>query len=151
MKVIFLHDVPGVGRAGQVKEVADGYARNYLLPRRLARPATAGALRQAREEQEAERRRRERALAQAQALAERLHHLTLSFRAKVGKQDLLFGTITNADIAEAIREKLGVEIDRRKIEIDEPIRRPGIYSIPIRLHPDLESRVNVVVERESEE
>ncbi len=150
MKVIFLQDVPGVGQAGQVKEVADGYARNYLLPRGLARPATAGALRQAQEEQEAERRRRERALAQAQTLAEQLHHLTLSFRAKVGEQDLLFGTITSADIAEAIREKLGVEVDRRKIEIDEPIRRPGIYSIPIRLHPDLEPRVNVVVEREPE-
>lgn len=148
MKVIFLQDVPGTGRAGQVKEVADGYARNYLFPRGLARPATAGVLRQAQEEKEAERRRQERAMAQAQALAEQLHHLTLRFQAKVGEQDLLFGTITSADIAEAIREKIGVEIDRRKIEIGEPIRRPGIYSIPIRLLGDLEPRVNVVVERE---
>ncbi len=148
MKVVFLQDVPGIGRAGQVKEVADGYARNYLFPRGLARPATAGVLRQAQEEQEAERRRQERALAQAQTLAEQLHNLTLRFQAKVGEQDLLFGTITSADIAEAIREKIGVEIDRRKIEIGEPIRRPGIYSIPIRLLGDLEPRVNVVVERE---
>jgi len=149
MKVVFLQDVPGIGRAGQVKEVADGYARNYLFPRGLARPATAGVLRQAQEEQEAERRRQQRELAQAQALAEKLHDLTLCFQAKVGDQDLLFGTITSADIAEAIREKLGVEIDRRKIEIGEPIRRPGIYSIPIRLPGDLEPRVNVVVEREA--
>jgi len=148
MKVILLRDVAGIGRAGQVKDVADGYARNYLIPKGLARPASGGALRQLAEEQAAAERRQARELDQARQLAERLNNLTLRFAAKVGEQDLLFGTITSADIATAIREKLGVEVDRRKIEVGDPIRRPGIYSIPIRLMGDLEPRVNVVVERE---
>jgi len=151
MKVILLSDVPGTGRAGQVKEVAEGYARNYLIPKGLARPATPAALRQAQEEQAVAERRRQHELAAGQVLAEQLNNLTLQFRAKVGEQDLLFGTITAADISEAIREKTGVEVDRRKIDVGDPIRRPGIYSIPIRLVAELEPRVNVVVEREEAE
>ncbi len=148
MKVIFLQDVAGAGRAGQTKEVADGYARNYLIPRGLARPATAGVVRQAEQEKAVAARRQQRELAAAEVLAEQLNNLTVRFAAKVGEQDLLFGTITSADIAAAIQEKIGVEVDRRKIEVGDPIRRPGIYSIPIRLLGDLEPRVNVVVERE---
>jgi len=151
MKVILLGDVPGTGRAGQVKQVADGYARNYLIPKGLARPATASALRQAQEEQAAAERQHQHELAAGHVLAEQLNNLTLHFRAKVGEQDLLFGTITAADIAAAIREKIGVEVDRRKVDVGDPIRRPGIYSIPIRLIGDLEPRVNVVVEREEAE
>lgn len=150
MKVIFLRDVAGIGRAGQIKEVADGYARNYLIPKGLARPASEGAVRQAQEEKTLAERRYERELSAAQALAEQLNNLTVRIRAKVGEQDILFGTITSADIAEEIEKKIGVEVDRRKIEVGEPIRRPGIYSIPIRLMGDLEPRVNVVVEREEE-
>jgi large subunit ribosomal protein L9 len=150
MKVIFLRDVTGIGQTGQIKEVADGYARNYLLPKGLAKPATEGSLRQIEEEKALAERRYQRELAAAQTLAERLNNATLRFRAKVGEQDILFGTITSADIAEEIQAKLGVEVDRRKIDVGEPIRRPGIYSIPIRLIGDLEPRVNVVVEREEE-
>lgn len=150
MKVIFLRDVAGIGRAGQIKEVADGYARNYLIPKGLARPASEGAVRQAQEEKTLAERRYERELSAAQALAERLNNLTVRIWAKVGEQDILFGTITSADIAEEIEKKIGVEVDRRKIEVGEPIRRPGIYSIPIRLMGDLEPRINVVVERQAE-
>jgi large subunit ribosomal protein L9 len=151
MKIILLRDVAGIGQAGEIQVVADGYARNYLIPRGLARKATRGAVRQAEEQQVAAGRREQREMEEAQALAERLNNLTLHFRAKVGEQDLLFGTITSSDIAEAIEEKLAVEVDRRKIEVGDPIRRPGIYSIPVRLVGDLEPRVNVVVEREEEE
>ncbi len=151
MKVIFLRDVAGIGRAGQIKEVADGYARNYLIPKGLAKPASEGAVRQAQEEKTLAERRYERELSAAQLLAEQLNNLTVRIRAKVGEQDILFGTITNADIAAEIQNKIGVEVDRRKIEVGEPIRRPGIYSIPIRLMGDLEPRINVVVEREEEE
>jgi large subunit ribosomal protein L9 len=150
MKVIFLRDVAGIGRAGQVKEVADGYARNYLIPKGLAKPANEGAVRQAEEEKALAERRYGRELSAAQTLAEQLNNLTIRFQAKVGEQDILFGTITSADIAEGIQNKIGVEVDRRKIEVGEPIRRPGIYSIPIHLMGDLEPRVNVVVEREAE-
>jgi large subunit ribosomal protein L9 len=151
MKVIFLRDVAGIGRTGQIKEVADGYARNYLFPKGLAKAATEGSLRQVQEEKELANRRHQRELAAAQVLAEQLNNVTLRFRAKVGEQDILFGTITSTHIADEIKTKLGIDIDRRKIEVGEPIRRPGIYSIPIRLLGDLEPRVNVVVEREEEE
>ncbi|MGC8873610.1 MAG: 50S ribosomal protein L9 [Chloroflexia bacterium] len=150
MKVILLSDVAGTGLAGQIKEVSDGYARNYLFPKGLARPATPEAIRQAQEQQALAERRRQREVARARSLAEQLQDLTVHFRAKVGEQDLLFGTITASDIAEAIQEKIGVAVDRRKIEVGDPIRRPGIYSIPIRLAADLEPRINVVVEREEE-
>jgi large subunit ribosomal protein L9 len=148
MKVIFLQDVPGIGRAGQTREVADGYARNFLIPKGLARLATASMLRQAEQEKAVSERRQQRELSAAEVLAEQLNNLTIRFQAKVGEQDLLFGTITSVDIATAIQEKIGVEVDRRKIEVGDPIRRPGIYSIPIRLIGDLEPRINVVVERE---
>jgi len=151
MKVIFIRDVAGIGRAGQIKEVADGYARNYLLPKGLAKPATEGVLRQTEEENSLAERRQQRELAAAQVLAEQLNNVTLRFRAKVGEQDILFGTITSTDIAAEIQSKLGLEIDRRKIDVGEPIRRPGIYSVPIHLLGDLEPRINVVVEREEEE
>lgn len=151
MKVLLLRDVAGIGRAGELTDVANGYARNYLIPKGLARVATPGVVRQAREEQAASERRHRRELADARTLAEQLNNLTLQFQAKVGDQDLLFGTITNADIADAISDKIGVAVDRRKIEVGDPIRRPGIYSIPIRLMADLEPRVNVVVEREEQE
>lgn len=151
MKIILLSDVTGIGQAGEIQEVADGYARNYLIPKGLAQVATPGAVRQAREQQSAADRRQRRERSTAEVLAEQLNNLTVRFEAKVGEQDLLFGTITNADIAEAIEEKIGVEVDRRKIEVGDPIRRPGIYSIPIRLMADLEPRVNVVVEREEED
>jgi large subunit ribosomal protein L9 len=150
MKVIFLRDVAGIGRAGQIKEVADGYARNYLLPKGLAKPATDGALRQVEEEKGLADRRHQRELEAARVLAEQLNHATIRFRAKVGEQDILFGTITSADIAEEIKTRLGIEVDRRKIDVGEPIRRPGIYSVPVHLIGDLEPRLNVVVEREEE-
>jgi len=150
MKVIFLRDVTGIGRTGEIKEVADGYARNYLFPKGLAKPATEGAVRQAEEEKQLAERRYQRELATAQELAEQLNNVTLRFRAKVGDQDILFGTITNADIADEIKAKFNLDVDRRKIEVGDPIRRPGIYSIPIHLIGDLEPRVNVVVEREEE-
>lgn len=149
MKVLLLRDVTGIGQAGEVVEVSNGYARNYLIPKGLARLATAGVVRQAREEQAVAERRERRERAESQELAERLNNLTVHIEAVVGDQDLLFGTVTNVDIAEAIEEKTGIEVDRRKIEIGDPIRRPGIYSIPIRLMADLEPRVNVVVEGKS--
>jgi len=148
MKVLLLSDVAGIGQTGEVKEVTNGYARNYLIPKGLAELATAGVISRSQTDGVVAERRQQRERQDAEALAERLNNLTLHFQAQVGDQDLLFGTITNSDIAEAIQDKVGIDVDRRKIEVGDPIRRPGIYSIPIRLMADLEPRVNVVVERE---
>ncbi|MBN1485824.1 MAG: 50S ribosomal protein L9 [Chloroflexia bacterium] len=151
MKILLLSDVAGIGQAGEVTDVSDGYARNYLIPKGLAEPASAGAIRRIEEAHRVAERRLQREREEAVVLAERLNNLTVKFQVTVGDQDLIFGTITSRDIAEAIQEKTGIEVDRRKIEVGDPIRRPGLYSIPVRLMADLEPRVNVVVDREEGE
>jgi large subunit ribosomal protein L9 len=147
MKVVLSKDVKDLGRAGQVKEVADGYARNYLFPRRLATPATPGALKQV----EARERAAERRLAgeehEAQRIAERLKSRPLKIFPKVGEQGRLYGSVTAADVAEALSKELGQPVDRRRIELDEPIRTLGEYRVPFRITRAVTAVVTVQVER----
>jgi len=151
MQVLLIQDVPNLGQAGDIKRVADGYARNYLLAKGLAVPATKGTMKEAQQRQEALLRRQEKERNQAQVLAERISGLTLTFRARVGEKDRLYGSITTADIAEALSEKLGQEIDKRKIE-SAPLRELGTHQVPLRLTRDVSATVTVVIERlESEE
>jgi len=151
MEVLLLKDVPGLGRAGEIKGVADGYARNYLIPKGLAILATEGARRQAEQWRRAAARREERRRKEAQALAQLISQTTLTFRVKAGEKDRLYGSITNADIARAFEEKTERAIDKRKVELEEPIRQLGTYQVPVRLLPDLAPLLTVVVERESSE
>jgi large subunit ribosomal protein L9 len=149
MKVVLQDEVKGLGVAGDVKDVADGYARNFLIPRRLATPATAGALKNV-EAQKAAAAKRQAALdAEARALAERLNGLTLALKARVGSQDRLYGSITTADIATALGKELGGPFDRRKLVLEEPIRELGSHSIPIHLARDVSATLTVNVEAES--
>ena len=148
MKVLLVQDVDKLGGAGEVKEVSGGYGRNYLIPKGFAVLATRGQVKQAEERIAANRKRQEAARKDAEALAGRISGQTLSFTAKVGELDRLYGSITSADIAEKIQSQTGVEIDRRKIDLDEPIKRIGIYPIKVRLMASLEPLVNVVVEGE---
>ncbi len=148
MEVLLLKDVEGLGQAGQIKKVAGGYARNFLIPRGLAVPADAGARKQAESLREASERRQQRQLSEAQALAARLDGLTLRFKARAGENDRLYGSITNADIAEAIEREIGQAVDRRHIELERPIRELGTHKVPIRLMAKIEPVVTVVVERE---
>jgi large subunit ribosomal protein L9 len=140
--------VDEVGSAGEVTEVADGYARNFLIPKGLAMKATAGALKQAKLRRQAEARRQERAKMEAESLAETLSQVTLTFQVKAGEKDKLYGSVTNADIAEAFERETGQVIDKRKVELEEPIRELGSYYVPIKLLPDLVPRITVIVERE---
>jgi len=151
MQVLLLKDVDQVGRAGEVKRVADGYARNFLIPRGLATMASPGAIKKAEVEREAASRRQAKELSEAQALAQALDGLTVSFHARAGEQDRLYGSITKADIAEELEKQVRQEVDRRKIELDEPIKELGTHEITIHLGPDAEARVNVVVERQGED
>jgi large subunit ribosomal protein L9 len=148
MKVLLTETVNNLGSAGEVKKVADGYARNFLIPKGLAVPATEGALKQAELRRQAETRRQKREEVKAESLAGTLSQVTLTFQAKAGETDKLYGSITNADIAEALERETGQTIDKRKVELEEPIRELGSYYVPIKLLPDLAPRITVIVERE---
>jgi large subunit ribosomal protein L9 len=148
MKVLLTETVDNLGSAGEVKKVAGGYARNFLIPKGLAVPATAGARKQAELRRLAEARRQQRAEVEAESLARDLSQVTLTFQAKAGEKDKLYGSVTNADIAEALERETGQAIDKRKVELEEPIRELGSYYVPIRLLPDFVPRITVIVERE---
>jgi large subunit ribosomal protein L9 len=148
MEVLLLKDLSQLGRAGEVKRVAEGYARNYLIPRGLAVMATPGAIKQAEKQREAAARRQVKELSQAQALAQALDGLTVTFQARAGESDRLYGSITSANIAEALEEQVGQEVDRRKIDLEEPLKQLGTHAVTIRLAPQAEAKVAVVVERE---
>ncbi len=148
MQVLLLQNVPGVGSAGQVKKVADGYARNYLLPHKLAMVADGGAVKQAESVKQAALRREAKTKGEAEELAKLLSQMTLTFRAKAGEGERLFGSITSGDIADALVRDKHVTIDKRKIELETPIKELGSRQISIKLHPEVIAQVTVVVEKE---
>jgi large subunit ribosomal protein L9 len=148
MEVLLLKDIDQLGDAGDIKRVADGYARNYLIPRGLAVLASEGALKQAERLREARVRRRATELSQAQALAQLLDGQSITFQARAGEADRLYGSITSANIAEALEEKLDQEIDRRKIVLEEPLKELGTHAVTVRLAAEAEAKVTVVIERE---
>jgi large subunit ribosomal protein L9 len=148
MDVLLLKDVEQLGHAGDIKRVADGYARNYLLPRNLVVVATPGAVKQAEQMRQATATREAKALSEAQALAQELDGTIVSFEARAGEGDRLYGSITNVNIAEALEEKTGHEVDRRKIDLEEPLKELGTHAVTIRLAPEAEAKVTVVIERE---
>lgn len=149
MKVLLTQNVPNLGKAGEVKDVPDGYARNFLIPRGLAQAATAGAMKQAVAAKQAEQTRAAKATAARQALAGALGQTEIVFKAKVGEQHRLFGSITASDIADELSRKTGQEIDKRDIELSEPLRHLGTFKVPVRLGPKLTPSVTVVIEPES--
>jgi len=144
MQVILREHVDNLGRRGEIVKVADGYARNYLLPRKLALLATDGNKKQVERERgkyvvkEAEEQK------VAEAMAERLGALEISIAKKVGETEALYGSVTTAEIAEALSAK-GFEIDRRKMHLAEPIKRLGEFDVPVKLHPDVTAHVKVRV------
>ncbi len=145
MKVLFLKEVPGAAQAGEVKEVAPGYARNFLLPKKLAIAADDRLIEQIRQREEATRRRAEKALREARELSARLRKLTVTIYAKTGEAGRLFGSVTNADIAQQLRREAGVEIDKRKITVEPPIKSLGPHEVEIELHPEVTETLRVVV------
>lgn len=151
MKVILTDNLPKLGEVGDVCEVADGYARNYLLPQGFAIVATEGTLSQVENLKRQEAHRRKRVRGDATALKEALEELTLAFEAKVGETGRLYGSITSTDIAERIEEVTGQEVDRRKIVLDNPLRELGKFEVPVRLLPEVIAHLTVTVEPEEEE
>ena len=151
MKIILTQDVPNVGDAGDVKDVAAGYARNYLIPKGLAVKATPGAVKEFKRRHAAEASRAERMAARAEALAERLSEVSLEFEAKAGETGRLYGSITTSDMADALERAVGEKFDRRKNILSEPIREVGRHTISVRLAPDVVAEVKVAVKPEGGE
>jgi len=146
VKILLRDDVDNLGKKGDLVEVADGYARNYLVPRGLALQASRGAQKQAdamRRNRDARDRREREA---AEALAAQFNGRTISVKARAGGEGRLFGSVTNSDIAEAIERQTGAEIDRRKIELAEPIKELGGFDLQVRLHADVDASIHVEVE-----
>jgi large subunit ribosomal protein L9 len=150
MKILLLEDVDNLGLAGSVVTVADGYGRNYLIPRGMAQLATEGALKQADQIRVAGERKRTRELSDAQALGQRIEEVTLTFQARAGEKGKLYGSITTADLAEALEDKLGQEFDRRRINTD-PLRELGEHNVEIRLMVGVTASLKVIIESEDGE
>ena len=144
MKVILIQDVAGTGHAGDVREVADGYARNFLLPRRLAQPARATAEAQIRAQRERQRHRVEAELTEARVIATKLESTVVEITARAGETGKLYGAVVNIDVAEAIESQLGVVLDRRNIEF-EPAHEVGEHQAVAKLHTEVEARIKVRV------
>ncbi len=145
MKVILAKDVKGLGAKGDVVEVSEGYARNYLVPRGLATVATSNRLQEAERQRVMQARRLERAKLQARELAERLTGLHIQIEAKAGEGGRLFGSVTNKQVADALSQATGSTIDRRQVELEEPIKNLGSYAITVRVGPEITARVVVEV------
>jgi large subunit ribosomal protein L9 len=145
MKVVLRADVPQVGNKGDVVEVADGYARNYLVPQGLAFTATSGLERQASAMRRARDLRDASARAAAQEVAKELVAKVVTVTARAGVEGKLFGSVTAADVAEAVAAQTGVEIDRRKLHLEEPIKTLGTHVVPAKLHAEVEFPITVEV------
>lgn len=133
MKVVLMQDVKGLGGKGAVVEVAEGYARNFLLPRKLAVPASEGLLRELAQQQEAKKIKKERLLQEARELARRLGEMEVVIAARAGESGKLFGSVTTREIAEVLQKKYGIVVERKQLELKETIKEVGVYRVQARL------------------
>ena len=148
MKVILSQDVKGQGKKGQMVNVSDGYARNFLLPRGLAVEANNANVNTMNTQNAAKEHHKEMALKAAQDLAAQIEGKTVTLTAKMGENGKLFGSITVKEIAEAIEKSLGVSVDKKKVDLAAPIKRAGVYSVTVKLHASVSAKVNVAVKEQ---
>jgi large subunit ribosomal protein L9 len=145
VKVLFLKDVPNVARAGEIKEVTDGYAMNFLLPKSMAKRASPDVQNQFESQKKAEAKRLATQEAEMQALAAKLTGRVFIIKAKTGGGEKIYGSITNADIATEISRVIGLEIDKRKVGLPDAIRTLGTYDVPVKLYKDIAPKVKVKI------
>jgi large subunit ribosomal protein L9 len=150
MEVILKEDVAKLGSRGDVVKVAEGYGRNFLLPRKLAIAANEGNKKVIEQMRAAALRRSAKEKAQAEELSKQFDGISVTFARRAGEQDQLFGSVTSADIGEAL-EKKGFNIDRRKIQLHEPLKSLGEFTVPVKLHKDVTAHLKVVIEKEAAE
>jgi large subunit ribosomal protein L9 len=147
MKIILRQDYDSLGKTGDTVEVKNGFGRNFLIPNRIAYPATPNFVRMVEEEQRQKLVQQSKQKKHAEQVAKKMENVSVTLAVSVGEGDKMFGSITNQDIADGL-VKQGYEIDRKKIELEEPIKALGIYSVPIKLHPELEVSIKVWVVKE---
>jgi large subunit ribosomal protein L9 len=144
-EAILLKDVEGIGERGTVIDVSKGYLRNYLIPRKLAQPATKGAIQAAQRKAQAESRAKEQAATRSQEHAELLNRTVLTISQQAGEDGRLFGSVTTQDIADAIKEARAIDIDRRRVHLDEPIRHVGTYMVVVDVDDGATATVKTIV------
>ena len=147
MKVVLKDDVKNLGKMGQIIDVADGYARNYLVPRGLASEANTKNIKALEHEKRIIEGKAKKVKNSAQELLNKISAMTFTIRAKAGDEGKLFGSVTTMDIAELLHKE-GLEIDKKKISLDEPIKRLGSYSVNVKLHPEISTQLNIQVIQE---
>ncbi|MFD1359503.1 50S ribosomal protein L9 [Fictibacillus halophilus] len=147
MKVIFLQDVKGKGKKGEVKNVSEGYARNFLFPKNLASEATSGAMAALQGQQKSEEKKQQAQLEEAEALKAKLAEMTITIKTKTGEGGRVFGSVTSKQIADGLKEQ-GIKIDKRKIELADPIKSLGYTNVPIKIHSQVTGTVKVHVTEE---
>ena len=147
MKVILKEDIKKIGSMGQTVTVADGFARNYLVPKGLAVEANIKNMKSLEHAKKVIQEKAKKMKASVQDFADRLSKITLVIKAKAGEEGKLFGSVTTMDIAEQLKNE-GIEIDKKKISLDEPIKRIGTYAVSVRLHPEVETQINLQVVEE---
>lgn len=145
MKVILQQEVKKLGKKGDILEVSEGYARNYLLPQKLAVIATANNVNNTNLQKAAEERKKERAFDEAKLLAAQMSKITVSIPVKMGEGGRLFGSVTAKDIADALVKEHKLELDKRKIELKDALKSLGSFTVPIKLHPEVSTQIEVVV------
>ncbi|MEW5866603.1 MAG: 50S ribosomal protein L9 [Bacillota bacterium] len=150
MRVILKKSVKDLGHEGDTIKVADGYARNYLIPKGLAVEASDSNLKALKAAKQAIERKADRELVQARRIAQELASSGITIRRRSGEGGRLFGSVTSKDVADAIKEVLGVEVDRKKIDLPDPIKAIGSYTVPIKLHPEITARIMLEVQPSSE-
>jgi len=150
MEVILKEDVAKLGARGDMVKVAEGYGRNFLLPRRLAIEATSGNKKVIEQMRAASVRRSAKEKAQAEELSKQFDGISVSFQRRSGEHDQLFGSVTSGDLADALAKK-GFNIDRRKIQLHEPLKTVGDFTVPVKLHKDVTAHLKVVIEKEAVE
>ena len=150
MKVILLSDVKKLGKKGDIVETAEGYGRNYLIPRKLAKEATVVNMNQALQDKKVAEHRAAQRKDEAVMLASQVEKVTVKLKLKVGANGKLFGAITSKDVAEALMKQTGLEVDRRKIELAETVKLPGSYTAVAKLHPEISAKFNVIVEADAD-
>lgn len=144
MQVILLKDVKALGKKGDIRDVAEGYGRNFLIPRGMAVEASGGHLKQHQQEEKMMAGKKAKALEAAEKTASKLNGLTLEMVAKVGEAGRLFGSITSNDVAAALKEK-GFSVDKRKVELSDPVKALGTYSVRVKLHPEVDATLELIV------
>jgi large subunit ribosomal protein L9 len=150
MKVVLLEDIQGTGRAGEIKEVSKGYAKNFLLPRGLALVATSAVIKQVESRLEKEKLEESVGREKLVELAQQIEGKEIHFRARMGGGERLFGSITAADVAEELSRAIGSVVDKKKIDIEKPFRQTGSYEVAVKLASDIRPKITVVIEEEEE-